>query len=264
MIRFRCSSCSKLLKVTGGKGGAKVACPKCGHKMLVPQPPGAAAPPADTSVKANLPALFRPPVQEPHPEPPPVEDVTVVYPVPRRRKRFGETDCWACGRLLRFRWRDQGRVLRCPSCLYYYRAPGDRHPGADDGLPVVVQVSAVFLSWPSCCACCLDLPDTRAGASHTRIDWGEFTAGINATSYDPVYGALRMLGSAEDRGWSVPYCWECLDHIRRRPDRSKRDCCGLDAAVEYDGWHGTVHQFRFYNWQYANRFIHANQDKCLT
>jgi hypothetical protein len=31
----------------------------------------------------------------------------------------------------------------------------------------------------------------------------------------------------------------------------------------YHGFQGSVHAFSFYNWQYANRFIVLNHDKCL-
>jgi hypothetical protein len=156
---------------------------------------------------------------------------------------------------------DRGRVLQCPSCRFFYIAPGRKHPEENSGLPVFVNVSAIILQWPACCACCLDLHDTQATTSHTNVDWAN--AVMAAGAYGIGYGLLRLAGSTEQKGWEIPYCWECLEHVEGRSERPKRSCCGLDPAVEYCGWYGTVHRFSFYNWKYANRFMLLNRDKCL-
>src|SRR5262249_8792485 len=38
MIRFACPACQTALKVSGKRAGAKVACLKCGQRLLVPRP----------------------------------------------------------------------------------------------------------------------------------------------------------------------------------------------------------------------------------
>src|SRR5690349_5212244 len=39
MIRFACPACQSHLKSPDDKAGAKIACPKCGQKVRVPEPP---------------------------------------------------------------------------------------------------------------------------------------------------------------------------------------------------------------------------------
>jgi hypothetical protein len=160
---------------------------------------------------------------------------------------------------------ERGRILRCPSCRYFYEAPGRRrHPDDDDGLPVSVRVSAYILVWPQRCACCLDYHDAGATAAHTRVDWARIACALDSFRHG-WYGhsALWAEDSVQQRGWEIPYCWECLDHIQERTDRCKKTCCNLGPAVVYGGWQGSFHLFRFYNWQYANAFIYANANKLI-
>jgi hypothetical protein len=63
--------------------------------------------------------------------------------------------------------------------------------------------------------------------------------------------------------WSVPYCWECKDHVEGITDRGKRGCATLDEAVSYEGTEACVHTFRFWNYRYANEFLQANSEKCV-
>lgn len=41
LIRFRCTRCNTSLKVSGAKAGTRVACPKCGLELAIPDAPGA-------------------------------------------------------------------------------------------------------------------------------------------------------------------------------------------------------------------------------
>jgi hypothetical protein len=80
--------------------------------------------------------------------------------------------------------------------------------------------------------------------------------------------AFRGKAALEDAlphdSWNVPYCWECLEHVKRKDeDEMHDDCVNVKAAVAYHGFHGSVHTFSFYNWRYANRFIDLNRDKCV-
>ncbi len=64
--------------------------------------------------------------------------------------------------------------------------------------------------------------------------------------------------------WRVPYCWDCLEHVKTRHEEDMhKGCCALKPAVEYRGYQGSVHTFSFDNWQYANRFIVLNHEKCI-
>ena len=51
----------------------------------------------------------------------------------------------------------------------------------------------------------------------------------------------------------------------RRLDRllSDRCTCEDELAVEYDGWNGSVHTFRFDSVEYARRFRRSNAGKVL-
>jgi hypothetical protein len=67
--------------------------------------------------------------------------------------------------------------------------------------PYDIEVTGATLQWPPNCACCFEQAD-----SAFRV---EYTTGG---------GFLGLF--QETRGWDVPYCSQCLDHLRldqRRP-----------------------------------------------
>lgn len=39
LIRFRCARCNASLKIAGAKAGSRVACPKCGLELVIPETP---------------------------------------------------------------------------------------------------------------------------------------------------------------------------------------------------------------------------------
>src|SRR5438874_13246853 len=61
MIRFGCPSCKTVLSTPPEQAGTKVGCPRCGQRLLVPQPP----PPN----KPLLGALLAPEGEPPAPRP---------------------------------------------------------------------------------------------------------------------------------------------------------------------------------------------------
>jgi serine/threonine protein kinase len=78
--------------------------------------------------------------------------------------------------------------------------PTWRPPVEYDG-PYDIEVHGSELRWPQRCACCFESPDSTLQIEHT-------TGG----------GFLGMF--RETRGWDVPYCRHCLEHIdleRSRP-----------------------------------------------
>jgi len=62
-----------------------------------------------------------------------------------------------------------------------------------------VQISARIITWPRICACCCQAADTTAQITSTR------TTGVEVIH-------------KQTKGWSVPYCRRCLDHIDAAAD----------------------------------------------
>jgi hypothetical protein len=78
--------------------------------------------------------------------------------------------------------------------------------------------------------------DACATATHTRVDWARIACALDNFRYG-WFGcsALWAEGSVQQRGWQIPYCWECLDHLEERTDRCKKTYCNLGPAVVYGG-----------------------------
>jgi hypothetical protein len=109
--------------------------------------------------------------------------------------------------------------------------------------PHRIQVSAKILLWAQKCACCCEESD----------------AVLQVTNLHSV-----GRGVAKEVSWEVPYCSFCLAHAKKLEGaKVKEACCGTEPAVAYDGYHGTVHTFRFFNSAYAERFVRANEKKVL-
>jgi DNA-directed RNA polymerase subunit M/transcription elongation factor TFIIS len=229
-IRFSCPSCKFDLSAPVSKAGAKSRCPKCKQAVEVPQQAA-----LSTTVPPQVPRYV--PVEVLVPEVLTVPEALPVGPPRDPSEKYYLIDCPTCGRPLRVPTYERGRILRCPSCRYFYKAPGRlRHRDDDDGLPVSVRVSAHILVWPQCCACCLDYHDAEATAAHTRVDWAGIACAIDSFRRG-WYGhsALWTESSVQQKSWEIPYCWECLDHIEKRTDCCKQTCCNLGPAVIYGG-----------------------------
>jgi serine/threonine protein kinase len=77
--------------------------------------------------------------------------------------------------------------------------PTWRPPLPYDG-PYDVEVSGDKLIWPDRCACCLQQPTTHLRIEHTAPS-----------------GFLGL--SQETKGWNVPYCSPCAEHVRLQDQR---------------------------------------------
>jgi hypothetical protein len=130
-----------------------------------------------------------------------------------------------------------------------------------------ISVSAQIVAWPSRCANCM-------AVAETKLD---------------VYG-----NNGEDIKWcEVPYCHTCLEQLQPPSIRQLHGCmiaaliviwpaglvylilrlCGAIEpresspndvpAVRYLGWYGSVHTLKFRNHNYADLFRMANHDKLV-
>jgi hypothetical protein len=99
----------------------------------------------------------------------------------------------------------------------------------------------------------------------------------SAPTVGTVLGILLGLGTAVAVGW-LWHLWRQRQIQSRLADIQKAQtesetafsgyrallrpgCCPFGPAVAYDGWHGTLHSFRFYNHQYADSFAECNASK---
>jgi len=92
--------------------------------------------------------------------------------------------------------------------------PTWRHPVPYEG-PYDVEVTGETLRWPPYCACCFEPADA---AYHV-----EYTAG----------GFLGLF--QETRGWDVPYCSQCLEHVRVDSARPGGNLGGAVAGAVIGG-----------------------------
>lgn len=277
-ISFPCPKCQAKLKAPSERAGARSKCPRCSCPVQVPQLPADTNrdvrdnqfPSSEENRRALVPYSKKPievildvlPADD-IPEVIPVDEpIPTVIPVRLRmdkERKYYLINCPYCERELRIRKQDAGKVLSCPSCRLFYLSPGKRRQSGNDGLPVEVRVSAYVLKWPLCCPCCLSPHDTFIPISHTRINW----------AYVSTYGGIAdflasLVSNTEQRHWNVPYCWDCIEHVRtKREHYMKRECCNVEEAVNYAGWEGSFHAFKFYHWKYASLFMVQNRDKCL-
>jgi hypothetical protein len=234
-----------MLAVAEKYAGRNGQCPSCGQPAQVPF---LASPPSVSEHALTVEA-----VEEEIPEVLPAYPVAEIVPEPclDGAGRFWLWSCDHCERPLRTPIRESGKIIDCPTCRLFLRAPGKRK-GRSTGLPVALSVSAVHIVWPLKCVCCLDQHDTFVAITAIRVDWSRASS------------LLGLLASTETNGWRVPFCWDCVAHNRRNDEsRCKRSCAFVSQAVVYDGWHGATHRFRFYNWRYANLFVSMNRDKML-
>jgi uncharacterized protein YbaR (Trm112 family) len=225
-----CPTCQSVLLVSEKAIGMRLQCPKCKQPLTIPE-----------LIPEVLPAD-------------PLEVLPADQNAPRldSRGRYRILSCSSCGRQLRVPAADSGKILSCPSCLFFYKVPGKLR-SKTDGLPVHVLLSALQVQWPLACACCLESHDAFVPVSHAKFDWSRASS---------VLAALDMIASAQVREARIPYCWECIEHVKRNDESlCKRKCPVVKCAFVYEAWHGTEHLFRFFNWRYANEFLRLNADK---
>jgi DNA-directed RNA polymerase subunit RPC12/RpoP len=109
VITFSCPNCDKLLNHP--KAQAKVVCPRCGQKIIVPSP---------------LPAASNPTVLGKLPDSPPASDMeqpAMAFPTDERPPMF-QFACPRCNATLHAHAADAGRTLECPRCNVLVDVPG--------------------------------------------------------------------------------------------------------------------------------------------
>jgi hypothetical protein len=181
-----------------------------------------------------------------------------------RSGRYYLNECAACQRRLRTPVEKRGCITQCPTCRLYNRVWGKPRRGADQGIPIIVRVSAQLLQWPMLCACCLRDHDDYLKAKHygrTSVEQTQAAVVLHALG---MSGKSKLEDAIPHESWQVPYCWDCLEHVNSRDERdTHKGCATVKEAVEYRGHEGSIHTFAFHNWQHANRFIVLNHDKCV-
>lgn len=163
---------------------------------------------------------------------------------------------------------------------------------------VRVDVSAIKLSVPNVCSCCLGQATTSLAASATRTTgkrvvrsqthswsfpfcdtclghlsawktaWGfGFAAAVVAVSV--AFAAVSKIGSGE-LAPLVAFAVGLISFVavgahRKSVARSRcsSSCASSGLPVAYLGWHGTVHAFNFSSSEYAGRFAEANARKVV-
>jgi hypothetical protein len=82
--------------------------------------------------------------------------------------------------------------------------------------PYDVEATGASLRWPPRCACCFEPADSAFRVEHT-------TGG----------GFLGLF--QETRGWDVPYCSQCLEHVRLDQERPGGNLGGAMAGAVIGG-----------------------------
>jgi hypothetical protein len=204
-MKLYCPSCGASLIAPDGWSG-RAACAKCGHRWEYKPPPAARSPvtiPAPTAPPPvpNLdPIVFdccdREPVANTRPSD--FELVSVDHSPPPSHARDAPPQSDEPS------YQDEGSV------------PLKRHelrlPKADRPYWRTVQVSARLLSWPRRCVCCGGQANTSYSASYTR------TTGKRVIRHDT-------------RSWDVPYCDDCLEHVKKRKAGDSALVGGVVALV---------------------------------
>jgi hypothetical protein len=147
-----------------------------------------------------------------------------------------------------------------------------------------VEVSAKFISIPRYCACCGDTPTTELSAQASKKrgntkytnSWSfpycarcaghvagrDTAATILAVGVIVAFAFMFFIG-----WWSLAVVGLSIAIWIVRSNRAKSDCgpncASSGAAVNYLGWHGTMHSFFFASRDYAAKFMSANLGKLI-
>jgi serine/threonine protein kinase len=89
--------------------------------------------------------------------------------------------------------------------------PPPAEPALQDDPPYDVTVRADRVEWPDRCACCFEPSNTYYAAEHTGGD-----------------GPFYLF--EETRSWNVPYCTQCLEHVRQTAEAGNGSGVGGLAA----------------------------------
>ncbi len=161
-----------------------------------------------------------------------------------------------------------------------------------------VRVSARKLEFPPQCACCMGPADTQFAATHERRS-GQRRVKVETFSWDFPYcrrclahagqaatvnrraaliavlpTVLALLGGIATGAYAIGallggvlliVLWVLLRarYMQAARQTATPQCACLSHAVEYQGFHGTLHRFRFASSDYAAAFEAVNEAKLV-
>src|SRR5438105_3921294 len=134
MIRFACPACQKVLTCQDNGAGRKVACPRCGQRLLIPPPPPMAIP-----VRVQTKTILGRSLPDPSASlalPSPADKRPVALPA----AGHVQVDCPGCRVPLMVPEQHLGRQVQCPKCGLLFATTGGKPspgpiPSSSDPLP---------------------------------------------------------------------------------------------------------------------------------
>jgi hypothetical protein len=158
-----------------------------------------------------------------------------------------------------------------------------------------VQISARHLCWPNTCACCDELSETTFDASASKVKGKNIKTTITNTWAVPycnlcikhlqkdkladelavagiiglifIWILIGIITGSGIIGFLVGLILAgCLFYLMKYKNNQaaqsmKRSCCTAGPAVQYVGWYGSMHTFRFSRRDYMDKFLSKNSQK---
>jgi hypothetical protein len=161
---------------------------------------------------------------------------------------------------------------------------------------VKVDVSGAILSFPVECACCGASPDSDLTIS-ARRSWGKRVIHTEARAWEIPYctsclehvrrsrdagtfaraatvmslGAAALVGYLEAVYWGIGVAVGLIALtifiygrlLKRAESHSGHGCVGLDQAISYGGWSGSLHSFEITSSKFARDFMLINERRLV-
>jgi hypothetical protein len=159
-----------------------------------------------------------------------------------------------------------------------------------------IDVSGAILSFPKECACCCAPPDTDLTITASRR-WGKRVIHTEAREWEIPYcvrcvehiersrdagafsraatvmslGAAALIGYLEGVYWGIGAAVGLIAVtifiygrlLRRAESYSNHECVGLDQAISYGGWSGSLHSFEVASSKFARDFMLTNERRLV-